>query len=324
MSNKKTVLITGGAGFIGSHLAEKLLAQGRKVFVLDNLSTGREDNIRYLFKNKDFLFKKGDVLNKNTVKKMMDGVDEVYHLAAAVGVRTVMEKPLESLILNTKGTEIVLEYAESRKIPTLIASTSEIYGKNIKLPFREDDDRIYGPVHNYRWGYAFSKGVDEFLGLAYHREKGVPVRIVRFFNTIGPRQRGEYGMVVPRFVRQALRGEPLSVHGNGKQTRCFGYVGDVIEGVIKIMAHRKSAGEVYNLGSDKEISIKDLAKKIIKLTGSNSKIEYISYKKVYAEGFEDMARRKPDISKVRTLIGYKPKTTLDDVIKKIIEYEKQK
>jgi len=325
MANKRTVLITGGAGFIGSHLAEKLIARGDRVFVLDNLSTGRLDNIKHLISRgtsrNDFIFKKGDVLNKNLVKKCVIGVDEIYHLAAAVGVKTVMEKPLESLILNTKGTENILEVAEARKMPVLLASTSEIYGKNTNAPFSEKDDRLYGPVHNYRWGYAFSKGVDEFLGLAYFRERGVPVRIVRLFNVVGPRQSGEYGMVVPRFIRSAILGEPLIIHGTGNQTRCFGDVGDVVDALIKIMRHPRSAGEVYNLGSDQEISIIDLAKKVIKLTGSKSRIKYISYKKAYGEGFEDMQRRQPDLSKVKKLIGYNPKNNLDDVIKKIIEHE---
>lgn len=323
MANKKTVLITGGAGFIGSHLAEKILAQGKKVFVLDNLSTGRKENIEHLLGNKDFIFKKGDVLNKVLVKKYVARADEIYHLAAAVGVKTVMEKPLESLILNTKGTENVFEAAEARKIPVLIASTSEIYGKNTNTPFSEKDDRLYGPVHNYRWGYAFSKGIDEFLGLAYFRERGVPVRVIRLFNVVGPRQSGEYGMVVPRFIKSAILGEPLIIHGTGNQTRCFGDVDDVVDALIKILRHSKSAGEVYNLGSDQEISIKDLAKKVIKLAGSKSKVKYISYKKAYGEGFEDMQRRQPDLSKVKKLIGYNPKNSLDDVIKKIIEYEQK-
>jgi len=269
------------------------------------------------------IFKKGDVLNKNLVKKFATGTDEIYHLAAAVGVKTVMEKPLESLILNTKGTENILEAAETRKTPVLLASTSEIYGKNTNTPFSEKDDRLYGPVHNYRWGYAFSKGVDEFLGLAYFREKGVPVRIVRLFNVVGPRQSGEYGMVVPRFIKGAILGEPLIIHGTGNQTRCFGDVDDVVDALIKIMRHPGSAGEVYNLGSDQEISISDLAKKVIKLTGSKSKIKYISYKKAYGEGFEDMQRRQPDLSKVKKLIGYNPKNSLDDVIKKIIKYAQE-
>ncbi|MBI1888492.1 MAG: SDR family NAD(P)-dependent oxidoreductase [Candidatus Spechtbacteria bacterium] len=320
----KSALITGGAGFIGSHLAEKLLERGEKVFVLDNLSTGRKENIQHLLKNKKFKFQKGDVLNKTLVKKSMEGVDEVYHLAAAVGVKTVMEKPLESWIINIQGTENILECALDRKIPVLIASTSEIYGKNTKLPFREDDDRVYGSVRNYRWGYAFSKGVDEFLALAYFREKGLPVRIVRFFNTIGPRQTGEYGMVAPRFVRSALLGVPLTVHGTGKQTRSFGYVGDVVDAVIKIMRHPKSVGEVYNLGSDEEISIENLAKKVITLARSSSQIRYIPYKEAYPEGFEDMQRRRPDLSKIKALIKYKPKHSLDDVIKKIVEYEQRR
>lgn len=321
MVKSKAVLITGGAGFIGSHLCEKLLEERRKVFALDNLSTGSLDNIKHLLGNKNFIFKKGDVLKKNLVKKMVSEANEVYHLAAAVGVKTIMDKPLESWLVNIKGTENVLEAALARRVPVLIASTSEIYGKNTKLPFGEDDDRVYGSVKNYRWGYAFSKGVDEFLGLAYFREYGLPARIVRFFNTIGPRQSGEYGMVVPRFVRQALKGEPITVHGTGKQTRSFGYVGDVVDAVIKLMAHPKSAGEVYNLGSDEEITIEDLAKKVIECTGTTSKIVYVPHSKVYPDGFEDMQRRRPELLKIKALIGYKPKTSLDEGIKKIIRYE---
>jgi UDP-glucose 4-epimerase len=321
MGKQNRVLITGGAGFIGSHLAEKLVAMGDKVFVLDNLSTGSLHNIKHLLSSKNFVFKKGSVLNGPLVRKMAEMADEVYHLAAAVGVKTVMEKPLESWIVNIRGTEIVLEACNERKIPVLLASTSEVYGKNTKLPFGEDDDRVYGPVKNYRWGYAFSKGVDEFLGLAYFREKGVPVRVVRFFNTIGPRQSGEYGMVVPRFVGQALRGEPLTVYGTGRQTRSFGYVGDAVEAIIKIMSHPKSAGEVYNVGSDEEISINALAKKVLKLTGSKSRIVRMPYNKVFSDGFEDMQRRRPDISKIKKLIGYKPKHTLEESIKTIIKHE---
>lgn len=289
--------------------------------MLDNLSTGSLDNIRHLLSERNFVFEEGDVLNKSLVEKMVSRADEVYHLAAAVGVKTIMEKPLESWILNIRGTENVLNAALGKKTPVLIASTSEIYGKNTKLPFSEDDDRVYGSVKNYRWGYALSKGVDEFLALAYFKEKGLPVRVVRFFNTIGPRQTGEYGMVVPRFVRQALRGEFLTVHGSGKQTRSFCYVNDVVDAVLKVMAHQKSAGEVYNLGSDEEITIENLAKKVIKLTESKSKIRYIPYAKVYPEGFEDMQRRRPDISKIKKLIGYKPKYMLEDSMKEIIKYE---
>lgn len=321
MRGKKTVFITGGAGFIGSHLAEKLLAMRRGVFVLDDLSTGSKKNIAHLLGNKNFVFKKGSVLNKSLVKKCVSGADEIYHLAAAVGVRNVMEKPLESLILNTRGTEIVLESAKDRKIPVLITSTSEIYGKNTRTPFREDDDRVYGSIYNYRWGYAFSKGVDEFLGLAYFREKGLPVRIVRLFNVIGPRQTGEYGMVVPQFIQQALKGKDLIVHGDGEQTRCFADIHDVTDALIKVMDHPKSAGEVLNLGSDQEVSINRLAARIINLTHSSSKISHVPYEKVYPRGFEDMRRRKPDLTKVKKLIGYKLRNNLDYTIKKIIDYE---
>jgi len=321
MSKQKSVLVTGGAGFIGSHLAEKLLADGKKVFVLDDLSTGRKENISHLLSNKNFSFKKGSVLNKSLVKRCISGADEIYHLAAAVGVRNIMEKPLESLILNTKGTEIVLESAQDRKVPVLITSTSEIYGKNIQTPFREDDDRVYGSIYNYRWGYAFSKGVDEFLGLAYFRERGLPVRIVRLFNIIGSRQTGEYGMVVPSFVRQALIGKDLVVHGDGNQTRCFADVRDATGALIKIMNHPKSAGEVFNLGSDKEISVNSLAARVIKLTGSSSKISHVPYSRVYPKGFEDMRRRKPDLTRIKRLIGYAPGNSLDQSIKEIIRHE---
>lgn len=321
MVKRQSVLITGGAGFIGSHLAERLIAQGNRVFVLDNLSTGSLDNIKHLRGNKNFVFKKGDILNKRLVKKLVAETDEVYHLAAAVGVKTIMDKPLESWVTNIQGTENILESARERKIPVLVASTSEIYGKNTKLPFGEDDDRVYGSVKNYRWGYAFSKGVDEFLALAYFREYSLPVRVVRFFNTIGPRQTGEYGMVVPRFVRQALAGKDLTVHGTGKQTRSFGYVGDVVDAVIKLMAYPESAGEVYNIGSDEEISIENLAKRVIELTASKSKIKYVPHSKVYPKGFEDMQRRRPDLSKIKVLIGYKSSKSLDEVIKDIIGYE---
>ncbi len=321
MVKRQSVLITGGAGFIGSHLAERLIEQGNRVFVLDNLSTGSIDNIKHLRGNKNFVFERGDVVEKKVVKKMADEADIIYHLAAAVGVKTIMDKPLESWFTNIEGTENVLKAARERKVPVLIASTSEIYGKNTKLPFGEDDDRVYGSVKNYRWGYAFSKGVDEFLALAYFRECGLPVRVARFFNTIGPRQTGEYGMVVPQFVRQALLGKDITVHGTGKQTRSFGYVGDVVDAVIKLMAHPKSAGEVYNIGSDEEISIENLARKVSQLTESKSKIKYVPHSKIYHEGFEDMQRRRPDLSKIKALIGYKPSKDLDGVIKEIIEYE---
>ena len=321
MSNQKTVLVTGGAGFIGSHLSEKLLVQGKKVFVLDDLSTGSLDNIKHLLSRKDFVFKKGSVLNRPLVRKMVANVDEVYHLAAAVGVQTIMDKPLESLLVNIRGTEAVLDAAEPKKTSVFIASSSEIYGKNTRTPFSEDDDRIYGSVQNYRWGYAFSKGIDEFLALAYYREKGLPVKIARFFNTVGPRQTGSYGMVIPRFVKAALQGENIVIYGSGRQTRSFGYVTDVVDAVVKIMAHPKSSGQIYNLGSNIEISINEVAKKIIAFTESKSKIVHIPYEKAYGEGYEDMMRRCPDISKIKKLIGYEPKHTLEDIIKKIVAHE---
>ena len=323
MGNPRAVLITGGAGFIGSHLAEKLVARGDKVFVLDNLSTGSKDNIRHLLGLSNFVFKKGSVLNRSLVRRMMAEVGEAYHLAAAVGVHTIMDKPLDSLILNTRGTEIMLDAAEEHKTPVMLISTSEIYGKNTKLPFHEGDDRVYGSAYNYRWGYAFSKRIDEYLGLAYFREREVPVRIVRLFNVIGPRQTGEYGMVVPRFIQQALVGEPITVHGTGRQTRSFADVDDITDALIKIMHHPKSRGEIYNLGSDEEISINSLAKKILRLTQSSSRILYIPHDKVYGKGFEDMQRRRPDISKVKKLINYNPKHSLEDTIKGIIEYEQR-
>ncbi|MFY9457345.1 MAG: NAD-dependent epimerase/dehydratase family protein [Candidatus Spechtbacterales bacterium] len=323
MGKQKTVFITGGAGFIGSHLAEKLLAQGKKVFVLDNFSTGRLENIKHLTSGKNFVFKKGSVLNKSLVRRMAMGVDEIYHLAAAVGVQTIMDKPLDSLILNIRGTENILEAGEERKTPIMLVSTSEIYGKNKKLPFHEEDDRVYGSAYNYRWGYALSKGIDEFLGLAYFREKGMPVRIVRLFNVIGPRQTGEYGMVVPRFIRQALRGESITIHGTGRQTRTFADIDDITSALIKIMSHPKSRGEIYNLGSDEEISITNLAKKVLRLTESSSKVLYIPHDQVYGKGFEDMQHRRPDISKVKKLINYRPKHFLDNTIRRIIAHEKR-
>ena len=318
------VLITGGAGFIGSHLAEKLLEKSKRVFVLDNLSTGRMENIQHLMANENFNFEKGDVLDEKLVSKMVGEADEIYHLAAAVGVKTIMDKPLESWILNIEGTENVLNAACKDKKPVFLASTSEIYGKNTKIPFGEDDDRVYGSVKNYRWGYAFSKGVDEFLALAYFREYGLPVRIARFFNTIGPRQTGVYGMVVPRFIQQALKNEPLTVYGTGEQSRCFGYVGDVVDAVMKLMEQDSTIGEVFNLGSDEEISINNLAGKVIELAGSRSEVSHVSYDEVYPEGFEDMERRQPNLEKAFKYIGYKPTTSLDEIIKKIIEHEKSR
>ena len=316
----KKILITGGAGFIGSHLAEKLLKAGEEVFVLDDLSTGRLENIARLSGNKNFHFVKGTILDSKNVEKLVGKVNQIYHLAAAVGVKTIIDKPLESFLLNTRGTEIVLDAAAGSKVPVLVISTSEIYGKNDKLPFNEGSDRVYGSAYHARWGYAMSKGADEFLALAFHKEKGLPAVIVRLFNVIGPRQTGAYGMVVPRFVQQSLEGKPITVYGDGFQTRSFGYVDEVTCALIALAGNPKANGHIFNLGSDEEISIKNLALKINNLTGSKSKITFVPYDKVYGRDFDDMARRRPDLSKIKSVIGYKPKITLTDGLERIIEY----
>lgn len=327
----KKILITGGAGFIGSHLAEKLLRRGKEdeVFVFDNLSTGNQDNIDYI-KNKEeyrdrLTFIRGDVLeDKNLLAETIGKVDEIYHLAAAVGVKTVMEKPLESFLINIDGTRNVLELAvaSGRKIPVLITSSSEVYGKNEKIPFKEEDDRIYGSAYNTRWGYGLSKGSDEFLGLAYFREKQLPVIIVRLFNVIGPRQSSAYGMVVPRLIKQALGGEPMTVYGDGEQTRCFGGVGNVTNILIDLMNSQKAIGHIFNVGSDEEISINGLAKKIKDLIGSESKIIHVPYVEVYGPDFDDMRHRKPDVSKIKDKslgVSY-GRFSLEDELNQIIEY----
>jgi UDP-glucose 4-epimerase len=320
MSDNKKILITGGAGFIGSHLAEKLLSEWKEVFVLDNLSTGSLENINHLKENDKFHFTEGSVLDKELVFDLVSKADQVYHLAAAVGVKTVVEKPLESFLINIEGTKNVLDAAVERKVPVLLASTSEVYGKNDSLPFSEEHDRVYGSAYHARWGYGMSKGSDEFLGLAYYREKGLPVVIVRLFNVIGPRQSGAYGMVVPRFIQQALKGEDITVHGSGDQTRCFGYVEDVVGALAALIEAPGALGHIFNLGSDEEISINDLARKIIALTGSKSEIKRIPYAEVYGPEFDDMLHRRPDLSKIKEVIGFKPEYNLEGSLKKIIEY----
>ena len=323
MSKNKRVLITGGAGFIGSHLAEKLLKAGEEVFVIDDLSTGSLKNIDHLIDNKNFHFEKGTILDAKNVENLAGNVDQIYHLAAAVGVKTIVDKPLESFLLNIRGTEIILEVAVKYKVPVLVASTSEVYGKNDNLPFNEDSDRVYGSAYHSRWGYAMSKGADEFLSLAYHREKDLGAVIVRLFNVVGPRQTGVYGMVVPRFVQQALAGHPITVYGDGCQTRCFACVCDVTDALIKLMANPKAIGHIFNLGSNEEISIKELAQKVIKLTGSKSKITFVPYAEVYGQDFDDMARRKPDLFKIKNFIGYQPKVNLEQSLLRIIDYYKK-
>ncbi len=318
------VLITGGAGFIGNHLTEKLLNKGEEVFVIDNLSTGTIENIARFKKNKNFHFVKDTILNKKKLESLVKKCDKIFHLAAAVGVKTIMDKPLESFMNNMKGTENILELAHKYKTPVLFTSTSEVYGKNDKLPFKEEDDRVYGSVYSDRWGYALSKGSDEFVALAYFKEKKLPITIVRLFNVIGPRQTGVYGMVVPKFIKQALSGKDIPVHGNGKQTRCFGDVDDITDALIKLIDSKKSRGKIFNLGSDKEISINDLAKKIKEIIGSKSKTVFVSYAKVYGDNFEDMKRRKPSLSQIKKEIGYKPKVKLEESLKRIIQHETQK
>lgn len=317
-------LITGGAGFIGSHLTEELLNSNHKVCVLDNLSTGRLENVAHLKDNPNFELVIGTILNEYLVDKLVERCDVIFHLAAAVGVELIVKKPLESLTTNIRGSEIVLEmaYRYNRKI--LITSTSEIYGKNVNEPLKETDDRILGSPLKSRWGYSTAKAVDEMLAYVYWKEKGVPSIIVRLFNTVGPRQTSAYGMVMPRFIEQALKNEPITVYGTGKQSRCFLHVKDVIKALIKLTEVPAAVGEVFNLGSQEEISIEQLAQEIIRLTNSNSKIIYIPYDKAYEEGFEDMERRIPNISKIKKLIDFEPTYTLPEIIKDIITYLKNK
>jgi UDP-glucose 4-epimerase len=313
------VLITGGAGFIGSHLAEHLLKNGKNVFVIDDLSTGRLENIAHLKSNPHFSYKVDTILNEKVMDGLIKEADTIYHLAAAVGVKYVIDNPLKSIETNVQGTEIVLNLASKYRKAVLIASTSEVYGKNNKVPFKEEDDSIIGYTRLYRWSYACTKKLDEFLGFAYYQEKKIPVVIVRLFNTCGPRQTGEYGMVVPTFVKQAILNQPITVYGSGKQRRCFSYVSDVVNGIVELMNNPKCFGEVFNIGNDEEISVEDLAYKIKKLTNSKSPIHYIPYKDAYGEGFEDMQRRIPDLSKIKKFIGYSPKISLEEMLKIIIK-----
>ena len=314
------ILITGGAGFIGSHLAEKLLKEGHEVSVIDNLSTGKYSNIIHLIKNPKFSYKIDSILNREIMEKMICHSDQIYHMAAAVGVKYIIDNPLLSLRTNIVGTENVLEFANKYKKKVLIASTSEIYGKSEKIPFKEEDDRLLGSTHISRWSYSSAKAIDEFLALAYHREKKLPVVIVRCFNTVGPRQTGQYGMVIPKFVHNALLNHPITIFGDGKQSRCFCDVEDVTDGMIKLMNNKKAEGKIFNIGNDEEITIEELAKKIKQMTNSRSKIEYIDYANAYEEGFEDMRHRKPDLTKVKEYIDFKPNLNLDQMLQRIIAY----
>ena len=314
------ILITGGAGFIGSHLAEKLLKQGHKIIVLDNLSTGSLDNIKHLRKDPNFSLHIGSILNYELLEELVSQCKIVYHMAAAVGVKYIIENPLLSLRTNIVGTENVLELSHKYKCKVLVASTSEIYGKSDNTPFKEQDDRLLGSTHISRWGYSTAKAVDEFLALAFHREKKLPVVIVRLFNTVGPRQTGQYGMVIPKFVKAALLDQPLVIHGTGKQSRCFTDVDDVSDALIKLMATPKCEGNIFNVGSTESISIEELAHKIKTAAKSKSKIEYMAYADVFEEGFEDMMKRMPDITKIEKAIGYKRKYNLDQIIERVITY----
>jgi len=312
-------LITGGAGFIGSHLADRLLARGDQVVLLDDLSTGRLANIAHLEGDPDAEFVLGSVLNADLVDHVVSRVDAVYHLAAAVGVNLIVEKPLESLMTNIRGTETAIEKAHKYGKRILVASTSEIYGKNTSDRLSEDDDRILGSPLKSRWSYSEAKAIDEILAYTYWREKGLETVIVRLFNTVGPRQTGSYGMVIPRFVTQALRGEPITVFGDGRQTRCFCSVQDVVGGILALSEHPDAQGRVFNLGGTEEISMADLADRIIRQVGSTSAIEYIPYDVAYEEGFEDMERRVPDTTRANDLVGFAPTASLDDIIRAVID-----
>lgn len=316
------VLITGGAGFIGSYLAEAHLSRGDKVSVIDNLSTGKLDNIKHLQENPNFSLTVDSIMNETVMEELISECDLVYHLGAAVGVRYIIENPLESIKTNIRGTEIVLEKANKYKKKLFLSSTSEIYGKSDNVPFKEDDDRVLGSTHIARWSYSTTKAVDEFLALAYWREKKLPVIIARFFNICGPRQTGQYGMVVPRFVKKALLNQPIPVYEDGSQSRCFTYIDDVIEAVLALIECPDAVGEIFNIGSTEEITIQELAEKIIELTNSKSTILHIPYEEAYEKGFEDMKRRVPDISKINNLIGWQPKVGIDELLSKIIEYHR--
>lgn len=317
------VLITGGAGFIGSHLVDELIAGGDEVVVLDDLSTGNFENIEHLDGSENFRFVEGTILKESLVDKLVEQSDVVYHLAAAVGVDLIVKKPLESLITNIKGSEVVLEMVYRYHKKVLITSTSEIYGKNANGPLKEDHDRILGSPLKARWGYSTAKAVDEMLAYIYWRQKKVPSVIVRLFNTVGPRQTGTYGMVVPRFVNQALKGEDITVYGNGKQSRCFLHVKDAVVTLMKLMGNKAAVGKVFNIGSQEEISIEDLAKKVIEVTKSKSKVVYVPYDKAYEEGFEDMQRRVPDTTKIRDAVGFNPTIDLNGIIKSVVDYCKE-
>jgi len=313
-------LITGGAGFIGSHLAEELLRRGDLVYVIDDLSTGRLENLANVMSSPRFGVAVETILNETVMDRLVSECDIIYHLAAAVGVELIVSKPVEVIQTNILGSDMVLKLANRYLKKVVITSTSEIYGKSNHVPFKENDDRVLGPTTKNRWSYSSSKAIDEFLALAYHKEKKLEVVIARLFNTVGPRQTGRYGMVLPRFVVQALKGEPITVYNDGSMIRCFTYVSDVVDAMINLAHHQEAVGNIFNIGSTEAISIKDLAVKIKQITNSDSPIKYVPYDEAYEQGFEDMAIRIPDLSKIKTLIGYQPSINLDGILDKVIEY----
>jgi UDP-glucose 4-epimerase len=321
------ILITGGAGFIGSHLADRLIALGEEVFVIDDLSTGTLRNIKHLQENPQFHLVVDTILHEAVMSELVLKCEHIYHMAAVVGVKQIMNRPVETLETNVKGTAIVLSQANRHKRKVLIASTSEVYGKVMNgdscSTLSEDTDRLMGATTKRRWAYACSKTLDEFLALAYYEEKKLPVIVARLFNTVGPRQTGQYGMVVPNFVQKALIGKPVIVHGDGSQSRSFTHVSDVVEALIRLMAEPRAVGQVINVGGCEEVTIKDLALLVREMAGSQSEIEHIPYEKAYGPGFEDMQRRCPDISKIRELIGFEPKIDLRGIIRSVIDYYKQ-
>lgn len=324
MNHMRRALITGGAGFIGSHLAEALLDRGIEVDVLDDLTTGAMENIEHLRGRDGFHYTIDSVRNEPLTAELIDQCDVVFHLAAAVGVRLIVEAPVHTIATNVTGTEIVLKHASKKRKLVLIASTSEVYGKSTELPFREDADLLIGSTTKQRWAYACSKTLDEFLALAHYRERKLPVVIVRLFNTIGPRQTGQYGMVVPRFVQQALAGEPITVHGDGTQSRSFTYVGDVVSAMIALVEEPRAIGQVFNIGNEGETTIRQLAEQIKAKTGSASPIVLVPYDQAYDAGFEDMPRRVPDLSKIRELVGYEPTLALDEILDRVIQHTRKK
>jgi len=312
-------LVTGGAGFIGSHLSDALLAQGHDVLILDNLSTGSFDNIAHLKGRPGFEYFIDTVNNESLLAELIDRSDVVFHFAAAVGVKLIVEQPVYTIETNVHGTEVVLKHANKKKKLVVLASTSEVYGKSDDVPFREDSDLVLGPTPKHRWAYACSKAIDEFLALAYWKERKLPVIIVRFFNTVGPRQTGQYGMVIPNFVRQALAGEAITVFGDGNQSRAFTHVADVVAALLKLVVEPRAIGQVINIGNMQEVTMTQLAERVRELSGSKSIIKHIPYDEAYESGFEDMPRRVPDLSRVKGLIGYEPKHNLDDILVHVID-----